>query len=118
MIKGDDNLDKHKMGLQVKKARKMKNLTVEVLSAQIGLQSKSLSQIESGRRGTSIDKLIQLCNALETSPEFILAQQLNPNLTKLGTKYQALFDKIQLMSSTDLRRLDGFVDTLIKLNDD
>jgi len=116
-VKGDDNLNKKTFGNHIRAARKMKDLTADELSKLIGIESKSLYQIEGGRRSTSIPVFVAICNALETSPEYFLSNELNEDLTKLGCRYQSLFDKIQLMSPRELEIMDSFVDSLIKLKE-
>ena len=110
-------MDDKTFGNHIRAARKMKELTADELSKQIGIESKSLYQIEGGRRSTSIPVFVAICNALETSPEYFLSKELNENLTKLGTKYQSLFDRMQLMSPKELRMMESFADTLIKNRD-
>lgn len=52
--------------------RKNKGLTAERLSELCGVNSTYLRQIESGRKLPSLPLFIQLCNALEVSPSYLL----------------------------------------------
>ena len=47
-------------------------LTQEQLAEQVGLATKSLASIETGKKGTSIDTLIVLAEILDTSIDYIV----------------------------------------------
>lgn len=64
------------VGVQVRAARVMKGLSLRALAGQLGVSAATLSQIENGRTGVSVDRLQRLADALELTVAEIL--ELNP----------------------------------------
>ena len=60
----ESSLDKFSMGALIKTLRKHKNLTQEQLGKLIGVEKTEISKLERGDRNLTIDRLIQLLNAL------------------------------------------------------
>lgn len=59
-------------GERVLRLRKEKGLTQKELGEQVGLSYKAISTIESGARGTSVDKLIGLAVYFRVSTDYLL----------------------------------------------
>ncbi len=60
----ESGLDKKSMGALLKTLRKCKNLTQEQLGKLIGVKKTEISKLERGDRNLTIDRLIQLLDAL------------------------------------------------------
>jgi len=52
--------------------RKVKGLTQKELGDEVGLSYKAISTIESGARGTSVEKLIELAVYFQVSTDYLL----------------------------------------------
>ncbi len=63
---------------RVKELRKQKRLSQTELGEVLGLTHKSISTIESGVRGTTIEKLILLAKFFEVSTDYLLGLKDEP----------------------------------------
>lgn len=59
-------------GLRVFELRKKAGLSQAQLGEKLGLSHKAVSTIESGTRGTSIDKLVELAYVFHVSADYLL----------------------------------------------
>jgi len=59
-------------GERVLGLRKAKGLTQKELGEAVGLSYKAISTIESGSRGTSVEKLIELAVYFQVSTDYLL----------------------------------------------
>lgn len=92
------------IGLQIRRIRKAKLLSQEVLSEKIGIDPKSLGRIEKGDYYPAIDTLMRLAVALEVSikdffPEETKKSSANPVLADIR---HALSDFIYSADERDL----------------
>ena len=104
------------VGELVKKQRKKLNLTQAELAEKINSDSCYISRIETGTRKISIDNLVALANALNTSSDYLLGLSSNvvlhehisemescpertsffafsPSLSETSTQYDFLFPR-------------------------
>ncbi len=65
----------------IRKAREQKSYTQEYLAAQLGIDTKSYSNIENGVSKLSIDRLLKIADVLEATPESFLNPTQNLNFT-------------------------------------
>ena len=65
-------------GSRVFEQRKRLGLNQAQLGEKIGLSHKSISTIESGARGTSLDKLIELAYVFHVSTDYLLGLTDDP----------------------------------------
>ena len=63
---------------RVKELRKQRRLSQTELGEVLGLTHKSISTIESGIRGTTIEKLILLAKFFEVSTDYLLGLKDEP----------------------------------------
>ena len=66
--------------IRVKELRKQRRLSQTELGDVLGLTHKSISTIESGVRGTTIEKLILLAKFFEVSTDYLLGLSDDPAL--------------------------------------
>ena len=64
--------------IRVKELRKQKRLSQTELGEMLGLTHKSISTIESGVRGTTIEKLILLAKFFDVSTDYLLGLKDEP----------------------------------------
>lgn len=60
------------IGRRIKRAREKKGLTQEKLAEELDVSNAYISKIERGKTQISLDRLSDLCYALEESAEYIL----------------------------------------------
>ena len=63
---------KNIFGSRVLEQRKEMGISQEELGAKIGLTHKAISTIESGKRGTSFEKLVELAYVFHVSTDYLL----------------------------------------------
>lgn len=63
---------KNFFGSRVLEQRKKMGLSQGELGAKIGLTHKAISTIESGKRGTSFEKLVELAYVFQVSADYLL----------------------------------------------
>lgn len=69
-------LDLIKLGMNIQKERKRKNITQEELSGDVGVSRNYLSLIETGKRKVTLDVLVRITDALEcTTDKLLLGNQ-------------------------------------------
>lgn len=69
------------IGKRICQARKAKQLTQEDLSDLSGLSVSAISRIETGRNSTSLKTLVQLCDILDVSLNYLLYDLLSEQQT-------------------------------------
>lgn len=69
-------MDKRLLGRKINAARKDRGWTSERLSESCNINATYLRQIESGAKTPSLSVFVDLCNALQVSPTYLLSGQL------------------------------------------
>ncbi len=68
-------------GMRVRTLRRKQSMTQEDLAEKAGLSPSFIGHIERGTRIASLETLVELCNALQTSPQYLLEASLDDELT-------------------------------------
>ena len=71
--------NKNVFGARVLEQRTKMGLKQAELGAMVGLSHKAISTIESGKRGTSFEKLIELAYAFQVSTDYLLGITDDPS---------------------------------------
>lgn len=71
------NLDFCKIGKKIREIRISKNLTQEYIANMAGVNVSHISNIENNRVKISLPMLVHVCNALDTTVDYILADEYN-----------------------------------------
>lgn len=71
------NLDFYKIGKKIKELRISKNLTQEYIANMADVNVSHISNIENNRVKISLPTLVHICNALDTTVDYILADEYN-----------------------------------------
>lgn len=66
-----------RLGKRIKEERLKKNLTQEQLAEAVEISSVYVSHIESGSAKPSLKILVDICNALGITPDFVLYDSLH-----------------------------------------
>jgi transcriptional regulator with XRE-family HTH domain len=70
-------MDKKTLGARIKEERRKKNLTQEGLGDMMGCSNTYIGQVERGERGLTVDRLVEICNCLGVTCDFLLASFLD-----------------------------------------
>ena len=71
------NLDFCKIGKKIREIRISKNLTQEYIANMADVNVSHISNIENNRVKISLPTLVNVCNALDTTVDYILADEYN-----------------------------------------
>lgn len=84
-------------GERIRKLRREHHLTQEQLAAMLNISVEHLRKIELGKRGISIDLLLDLSNALEVSSDFLLSgvPRTTYSVRMLMAQIRELLDRVE-----------------------
>lgn len=89
------------------KLRKKKKLMQEDIAKQIGVQKNTISNYENNISKPNYDKLVQLCNLFQVSPNDLMRDDFNAdNVLDLPLDHQELKDKYNNLSTHDKSIVD------------
>lgn len=71
------DLNFEQIGEKIRKIRLSKNLTQEYIANVADVNVSHISNIENNRVKVSLSTLVQICNALDTTVDYILAEEYN-----------------------------------------
>lgn len=108
MVKNEDILNS--IGKKIKKARLDKNLTQNALAEQIDISTDLLRNIENGRNIGSIATLINLCNALEITTDFLFADLLTHTDKQIDNTLYSYFEKLSPEDRDILKQIIIYID--------
>lgn len=106
-------MDKKLLGKRINLARKDIGLTSEKLSEACNINATYLRQIESGAKIPSLPVFVSLCENLEVSPSYLLAEVLpNQEIQEMDILFElwktATPNQIKLITSMIRSALDSF----------
>lgn len=107
-MKNDKSLKN--IGNNIQIARLKKGFTQEALSEKCNVSTKYISAIERGISSGSISLIIDICNALEVTPNYIFSNTINNSnntIDVLSTETSSVYLKLKSENKQ-------FVDTTIK----
>ena len=94
------------IGTKIKKARLEKKFTQEFIAENINISPDLLRNIENGRNIGSLPTLLNICNFLELSPNFLFSDLLTFKVNSLDT---ILIDYISKLSIEDKQILKNII---------
>lgn len=94
-------VDYKDLGARIRKRRRELKLTQEKLAEMVNLSTSYLGHVERGTRTASLETLVELCHALQVSPNTLLQGSLNIG----GFSGEAPISKVQRESINALLRL-------------
>lgn len=77
------SIDFEKIGRTLKDMRIRKNLTQEYVADMADVNTSHISNIENNRVKVSLTTLVQICNALDTTVDYILSNEYNVPTTAI-----------------------------------
>lgn len=73
------SIENKQIGVRIRRVRNEKKLKQCQLANKAHLSASFLSYVESGKKGITVEAFIDICNALEVSADYILADALVAN---------------------------------------
>ena len=95
------------IGIKLQQARKNKGYTQEYVAEQIDKSVDILRSIENGRSVGSVETLLNICNVLEITLDYIFADLLNKKGEILDNKLYEDFQELDLKEK-------GLINTMIE----
>jgi transcriptional regulator with XRE-family HTH domain len=98
------------LGERIAKRRKVLNLTQDNVSEATGLSNNHISNIENNHSIPSIETLLKVCEALETTPDYFLLGIVRHADDSLLSQID---QKIKLCDKKKLKLVDHFITWVI-----
>ena len=108
LIKSEDILNS--IGKKIKKARLAKGYTQEALAEQIDISTDLLKNIENSRNIGSLATLLNLCNVLQITPNFLFADLISTTTNDYDNKLLDLINKISNTDKDIFKKIIDFLD--------
>jgi len=100
------------LGERIKKIRLERKFTQEELGFQASISSVYVSHIEVGSAKPSLEVLVKLCNALNTTPDLVLFDSLNESK---GYIHNEIADLLKDCDNDELRLITELIKTVKKV---
>ena len=97
------------LGARIHTDRRKKGITSNRLAELCGVGAVHIRKTESGVKLPSIPRFIMICNALETSPQYLLQDSLDLN----DSDTLRLLDKLQALPPSQLELAESLIDTML-----
>lgn len=105
-------MEKRVFGQKINYIRKSKKITSEQLAEMCDVNAGHIRQVEAGLRSPSLKLLVDICNNLKVSPEYLLSQDLY-DLDSYDGTYSKIVEKINKLSPQQLDILDCLLEAYI-----
>ena len=93
--------DAYGIGDRIKRARKRRGLTQEVLAERIDVERNTISMIETGKREPSLDVLVKIMNQLRVEPnEIFCSDPYEMGNDRTSSMVRDIIDVIRLYEET------------------
>ena len=98
------------LGARIHAARRQQAITSNRLAELCGVGAVHIRKIESGVKLPSIQTFTMICNALHTSPQYLLQDSLEPNEYDSHIR---LLDKIRELPVAQAELAESLIDTML-----
>lgn len=92
------------MGSRIASRRKHLKINQNTLAEQLGISNNHLSSLEKGKVNPSLELLIELCNALKVTPDYLLMGVMHQNNIPLN-----IYEELRLCSEHDIQIIQHIV---------
>lgn len=101
------------LGKKIAGLRKSKKITSEKLAHMCNVYPGHIRQIESGVRLPSLKLFVDICKALQASPEYLLSQELGEveQAENADDMYKTVVDKIKKFTPSELSILNNLLES-------
>ena len=93
------------LGPNLKKARKAKGYTQDFVAENINISTDLLRNIENGRNIGSLPTLLNLCNFLEITPNYLFTSLLNKSILDVDYNLKNYFSNISQESKEAIKQI-------------
>jgi transcriptional regulator with XRE-family HTH domain len=107
-------VDYKKLGDRIRTARENMNLTQEKLAEITGLSNNYISNIERNQSIPSLDTLVKICNALETTPDRVLLDSIYSSKEYIRDD---IAKKLAKCSDKSMLLISSLIDVVIEQQD-
>lgn len=107
-------LDAQSFGKRLNRFRKAQGLTSNALAEAIDVNPVHIRHMEGGARKPSIDSFVDLCNALQVSPDDLLADSLADHIKGQNT---ALAELIERLTPSQKNVVMATIEALLDMKD-
>lgn len=97
------------MGKRIADRRNKIKIRQNILAERIGISNNHLSNIERGKEKPSVDILIEICKALEVTPDYLIMGNMYSNNVP-----QNITDSLKLCSKEDIELISYIVSHMVK----
>lgn len=101
-------LDYIRLGKRIAQRRKQLKLKQNVLAEMLGISNNYLSSIECGKEHPSLEIIVNICNTLQVTPDYLLLGNMYSNNIP-----QNITDGLKLCSNEDIDLLNSIMQILI-----
>lgn len=101
------------MGMRIKERRKAMGIRQMELAERVDISSNHMSSIENGREKPSIDLLMELCEVLSVTPDYLLLGAIHSNDVP-----QNIYESLRLCDKRDLEVIKMITEAMVKHNSD
>ena len=98
-------------GQAIQRIRKERGMTQEQLGEKVGVDPNSISRIERGRLIPALPTLIDICNALGTGADSLLAPYISVDTP---IRWTPLAEKLEGLDLEKQHKIETILDCLIK----
>lgn len=102
-------LNYERIGQRIAKRRMQTGLKQNVLAERIGISNNYLSSIERGKEKPSLEIIVNICNALQVTPDYLLMGNMHSNNVP-----QNIVDGLRLCSEEDLSLLTAVMQYMVE----
>ncbi|MCI8496571.1 MAG: helix-turn-helix transcriptional regulator [Lachnospiraceae bacterium] len=101
------------LGQKIAVLRKAKKITSEKLAYMCSVYPGHIRQIESGVRLPSLKLFVDICNALQVSPEYLLSQELEmfEQMENADEMHKNVINKIKRLTPKELNILHSLLES-------
>lgn len=98
-------LDYRKLGLRIKEARLSKNLTQEQLAELVNCNTSHISNVENNHTKVSLNVLLAIANALDTTIDYLLTQQYKNTSQAVDTEIMRILSTLDTEEKQQVLRI-------------
>lgn len=98
------------LGMRIHIARRKQGITSNRLAEYCRVGAVHIRKIESGAKLPSIQTFIMICNALQTSPQYLLQDSLEFDGCELQLR---LMDKVMELPAAQAELAESLIDTML-----
>ena len=99
------NIDYALLGLKIKKMRQASGITQEALAEMVSCNTSHISNIENSYTKASLNVLLSIANALNTSIDYLLSNQYNSETSALDNEIMRLVSEFPVEKKKQLLRI-------------